>query len=193
MTKPIWPEVDDEVLKQAPPILRAIVKALGFGRASEFLQEHGGIPFVLPKVKETKAGLMADEIKLLRITLEPHLNSRNCVDLPKPDKLLAHLRNQEIVNSKDKESITQQAYKFRLTKRQIQNLRNEREPQLFNRDAIRKNLTWNQKEIAAMKLLAYEAAATKKDTVYTDILHKLERVTIRMTQHQMQDAQFDLF
>lgn len=193
MSELYWPEVDDEVLKQAPPVMRAIVKALGFGRASEFLQQHGGLPFMLPKVKETKRGLMADEIQRLRITLLPFLNARNMVDLPKADKLLSHMRNQEIMSHKDKESITQQARKYNLTKRQVQNLRNEQEPQIFNRDAIRKNLTWNQKEIAAMRKLAYKAAATENDSVYRDILHKLDRATIRMQQNPMQGAQFDLF
>ena len=37
-----WPTIDDEVLRTLPPVLRAVVRALGFGRARDFLATHGG-------------------------------------------------------------------------------------------------------------------------------------------------------
>ena len=134
-----WPELDDDVLQQLPPVLRAVVKALGFARAKIFLDEFGGLPFKLPKLSNNKMGLMAEELERLRVTLKPHLDADNRIALPKPDKLFAHVRNQAILNNKDHESITAQARHYKLTTRHVLNIRGqhhlvERDPNSYKRN-----------------------------------------------------------
>lgn len=186
-----WPELEDDVLQQLPPVLRAIVKALGFARAKIFLDEFGGLPFKLPKVSDTKLGLMTDELKRLRVTLKPHLDADNRIALPKVDKLFAHVRNQAILEGKDKDSITSQARQYNLTTRQVLNIRGQQH--LVERDDSRykRNLQLTKPEIEALLRLTYEAAATEGGNIYANLVHKLDKVNTHID--SFSGAQFDLF
>lgn len=190
-----WPEVDEEVLQKLPSVtvLRAIVKALGFGRAIAFLREYGGIPFNLPVIKNSKMGLMPDEIARLRITLKPYMDIKHRIALPKADKLLAHIRNQEIINHRESESLITQALKYNLTTRQVINLRNPRSRFDTQESRIKRNFELDQAEVDAMMELAYKAAAENGGKIYKKIINKLERAAIRVHHHHDKAAQFDLF
>lgn len=186
-----WPELDDEVLKQLTPVLRAIVKALGFARAKQYLDEYGGLPFKLPKVSDNKPGLMAEELQRLRVTLKPHLDADNRCVMPKADKLFAHVRNQAIVENKDRDSITTQARQFHLTTRQVLNIRGQQN--LVERDDSRykRNLPLTKPEVEALLHLAYQAAATEGGSIYANLVHKLDKVNTQID--SFSGAQFDLF
>lgn len=118
-----FPDVDQSLLATLPPVLRAVVKALGFSRAQEWLRYYGGVNTHLPLKKSRALGLQDDELARLRHVLAPHLDSSNRIWLPKADKLLAIHRNAAIINSADKESIARQARLYNLSSRQITNIR----------------------------------------------------------------------
>lgn len=192
MTDLHWPPIDEEALQPLTPVLRAMVKALGFGRASVFLQEYGGIPFTLPKLKDNKMGLMPDELARLRITLKQHLDADNRIALPKADKLLAYVRNLEITKHKDTESIVQQARRYRLTTRRVISLRSGHEREV-NAEAMKRSLVLNQTEIDALIALAYRAAAQNGESIYAKLLQKLERAGLKAHNQRGAETQFNLF
>lgn len=116
------PLIDENLLKQLPPVLRAVVKALGFSRAKEFLDEYGGILLYVPKKKNAMFCLDTHETQRLLILLEPHLDSFRRISFPKPDKLFIFARNLQIRIDKQKCSITNLARKNKLTTRHIMNI-----------------------------------------------------------------------
>jgi len=118
-----FPDVDPALLATLPPVLRAVVKALGFSRAQEWLRDYGGVNVHIPLKKSKALGLQDDELVRLRHMLQPHLDSNNRVTLPKADKLLAVHRNAAIISSASKESIAYQARLYNLSSRQITNIR----------------------------------------------------------------------
>jgi len=120
-----FPEVEQSLLDSLPPILRAIVKALGYARASEWLQDHGGVNIHIPLHKQKALGLDSDELARLKLVLQPHLDSNNRLSCPKADKLLAKARNACIINNAHRESIAVQARMYKLSSRQITNIRGE--------------------------------------------------------------------
>lgn len=120
-----FPAVDPELLRSLPPVLAAVVRALGFGRAKDFLLEHGGVNVTVPKRRTATLGIDTDELARLRVTLAPHMDASGRVWLPKPDKLFQRVRNEQIRRDKHKASINSQAHQHRLSSRQIQNIRRE--------------------------------------------------------------------
>jgi hypothetical protein len=118
-----FPDVAPELLATLPPVLRAVVKALGFARAQEWLRDHGGVNIHLPQRKSKTLGLNPDELARLRVTLAPHLDASNRFTCPKADKLLAVHRNHAIIINAYRESIAQQARVYNLSSRQITNIR----------------------------------------------------------------------
>jgi hypothetical protein len=118
-----FPDVDPALLATLPPVLRAVVKALGFSRAQEWLRDYGGVNVHIPLKKAKALGLQDDELVRLRHMLQPHLDSNNRIWLPKPDKLLAMARNAAIINNAHRESIARQARIYNLSSRQITNIR----------------------------------------------------------------------
>lgn len=186
-----WPPIDEEALQPLPPVLRAMVKALGFGRASVFLQEYGGLPFTLPKLKDSKMGLLPDELERLRVTLKPHLDADNRIALPKADKLLAYVRDQEIIKHKDSDSIVKQARQYHLTTRHVLNIRGQNRPRENDAGNYKRNLTLTKPEIDALLRLAYAAAATEGGNIYANLVHKLDRVHGQIDDFSA--SQFDLF
>lgn len=56
------PAVDEELLGNFPPVVRAVVKALGFVRARDFLSEHGGVNQHIPQYKSHALGLTDEEL-----------------------------------------------------------------------------------------------------------------------------------
>lgn len=121
----IWPAVDPELLRTLPPVLGAVVRALGFGRAKAFLVDHGGVNVCIPKFRSSSLGLDKDELARLRETLAPHMDAAGRVWMPKPDKLFIRVRDAQIKREKYSASINGQARQYRLSSRQIQNIRRE--------------------------------------------------------------------
>lgn len=127
-----WPAVDPELLRTLPPVLVAVVRALGFGRAKDFLAEHGGVNVCIPKFRSGALGTDKAELARLRETLAPHMDAAGRVWMPKPDKLFILVRNAQIRKDKCCESINGQARRYKLSSRQIQNVRREGDEPQFN-------------------------------------------------------------
>ncbi|MBS4015801.1 MAG: DNA-binding protein [Candidatus Latescibacteria bacterium] len=120
-----FPDVAPELLAALPPVLRAVVRALGFVRAQEWLRDHGGVNIHVPVHKSPALGLGDDELARLRVTLAPHMDASGRFTCPKADKLMAIPRNYAIVANMHRESIAKQARIYGLSSRQIQNIRRE--------------------------------------------------------------------
>lgn len=126
--------VDEDLLRTLPPVLRAIVRSLGFARAREFLLERGGTPVYISKGYGGNAlGLSAEELARLQQTLAPHMDDSRRVFLPKADKLLIRARDIQIRLDKKSASISGLALRNRLSTRQILNIcredKDENDPQ----------------------------------------------------------------
>lgn len=116
------PSIDENLLKQLPPVLRAVVKALGFSRAKEFLDTYGGVLVYVPKKQNAMFCLDTRETQRLLVLLEQHLDSSRRISFPKPDKLFIFARNLQIRIDKETCSITNLARKNKLTTRHIMNI-----------------------------------------------------------------------
>lgn len=128
----IWPTVDPELLRTLPPVLGAVVRALGFGRAKEFLVEHGSVNVIVPKRRCAGLGLDRDELARLREALEPHMDAAGRVWMPKPDKLFIRVRDAQIKREKYNTSINGQARQYKLSSRHILNIRRETNDRQFD-------------------------------------------------------------
>lgn len=129
-----FPAVDPELLRSLPPVLAAVVRALGFGRAREFLSHHGGVNVSVPKHRSDALGLDQAELARLRHTLAPHMDASGRVWMPKSDKLFQRARDAQIRKDKSNTSINAQARQHNLSSRQIQNIRrdgDDRQADLF--------------------------------------------------------------
>lgn len=118
-----FPDVDQSLLATLPPIVRAVVKALGFARAQEWLRHYGGVNVNILLKKCRALGLQDDELIRLRQVLAPHLDANQRISLPKADKLLAMARNAVIIGTADQDSIARQARLYNLSGRHITNIR----------------------------------------------------------------------
>jgi hypothetical protein len=112
-------------MRSLPPVLRACVKALGWGRARDFLTAWGGQPVFIPAVKGQAMGLGAEELKRLRLTLEPYLSSTRVVALPKADKLFLRWRDEEFARDMYDMTNVELARKYKLTTRHVLNLKRQ--------------------------------------------------------------------
>lgn len=117
-----WPEVDDDLLRTFPPVLRSVVRALGFFRAQQWLADHGGVNVSIPVRRTQALGLDPDELIRLRITLAPHLDESGRCWMPKADKLFIRIRNIHIKRERFSASINTLARRHRLSSRQILNI-----------------------------------------------------------------------
>lgn len=189
-----WPQVDEEVLRPLPPVLRAVVKALGFGRASQFLDAHGGMPHTIPKVKSTALGLSGDELQRLRITLAVHMDHAGRVSLPKSDKLFKLVRDEQITKGKATQTIAQQVREYKLSNRTIMNLRRAlTKDERMRETKLKRNLSFDNDELLALKSLAEEKLHTSTgNAIYAKILNKLNRAAMHATP-KVNVVQFDLF
>lgn len=120
-----WPEVDPELLSTLPPVLRAVVRALGFQRAKDWLHLYGGININIPKQLERALDLEPDELARLREVLARHMDAAGRLWMPKADKLLRITRNQFIQRRKAVESIREQSRLYGLSSRMITIIRTE--------------------------------------------------------------------
>lgn len=127
-----FPVVDEELLRNFPPVIRAVVKALGFVRGRDFLAEHGGIHQNLPQHHSRALGLADDELARLRITLAYHLDENGRIWLPKPDKLFIMVRNTQIRKDRKHTSINKLAKLNKLSDRQILNICHESDERQFD-------------------------------------------------------------
>jgi Mor family transcriptional regulator len=127
-----WPAVDAELLRTLPPVLVAVVRALGFGRAKSFLVKHGGVNVFIPKLRSAGLGLEPEELARLRETLAPHMNAAGRVWMPKPDKLFIRVRDAQIRKDKDRNSISMLAHQNNLSSRHIQNICREGDDRQFD-------------------------------------------------------------
>jgi Mor family transcriptional regulator len=105
-----------------PPVLRAVVRALGISRAAEWLSWNGGVNVTVPQRRARALGLEEDELQRLRIALEPHMDASGRVWLPKADKLMIHARNQAIRDERRAASISALARRHNLSSRHIVNI-----------------------------------------------------------------------
>jgi hypothetical protein len=112
--------MDDDPL--LPPVLRAIVRALGFARAMEWLGEFGGVNVTLPKHHTTALALSDDELARLRGHLARHLDAAGRLWLPKADRLLRRTRDECIRRQRNNYSVNALARLYRLSSRQIINI-----------------------------------------------------------------------
>lgn len=117
-----YPSVDEALLRSFPPVLHAVVRALGYTRARDFLHHHGGVNVSIPKHRSHALGLQPDELNRLRHTLADHLDANGRVTLPKADKLIIRVRNTQIRHEQKHFSIRQLARQHQLCSRQIQNI-----------------------------------------------------------------------
>jgi hypothetical protein len=120
-----WPHVDTEMLQLLPAQLRAIVRALGVERARDWLETHGGTMVKIAVRDGESQGLTAEEMERMRITMAPHMLSDRRISVPKVDKLWQYARNTSIHQTRDRYTIREQALAFRLTTRQVINIRRE--------------------------------------------------------------------
>lgn len=121
--EPVWPAVDDELLKVLPAVLRAVVRALGYARARDWLVDHGGVNVSVPLHRTEALGLEPEELTRLRVALAPHLDDNGRVAMPKADKLFQVARNAQIRKDRlNAASLTTLARQHRLTSRMICNI-----------------------------------------------------------------------
>lgn len=117
-----WPDVPDNILRMLPPVLRAIVRALGINRATRWLKTYGGIYIYLPKIPTYALDLTKEEIVRMQIALEPHVSSKRLVTIPKADKIMAIIRNEQIRADRKRLSLSTLARRNNLTMRHIGNI-----------------------------------------------------------------------
>ncbi|MDR0633615.1 MAG: hypothetical protein LBF91_01390 [Azoarcus sp.] len=110
------------VASSFPPVLRAIVRALGIVRAREWLHEHGGVNVVIPRYRTTVLGLDSDEITRLRRELAPHMDAAGRIWLPKCDKLLRLARDAQMRRERNTVSIAVLARRYGISSRQVLNI-----------------------------------------------------------------------
>jgi len=124
------PLVNEDLLSTLPPVLRAVVRALGLTRAQEWLQDYGGVSIILPQYRTDALSLTSDEIQAMRVTLAPHLDAAGRFWAPKADKILIRARDDQIRRERHHSSIRVLARRYRLSDRQILNICREDEPGL---------------------------------------------------------------
>jgi hypothetical protein len=119
---PVLPAVSDELLQSLPPVLRAVVQALGIVRAREWLQIYGGVKITLPQYKSSALALSQEELKALRHTLAPHMDADGRFWAPKADKIMIQVRDVQIRKERYTNSIRTLALRYHLSDRQILNI-----------------------------------------------------------------------
>lgn len=105
-----------------PPVLRAIVGALGIVRAQEFLKQHGGTFVYLPKHDGSSLGLTLAELTLLREALADHLKNESKLALPKADKIFNVFRDIELRLNRSRYTLNELAKMAGLSSRHVQNI-----------------------------------------------------------------------
>lgn len=120
-----WPRVDEDALRTLPPVLRACVKALGWGRARDFLGLFGGQVVFVPAEKQAAMGLNPGELQRLRLVLAPHLSHTRCVAMPKADKLFLRWHDEEFARDMHNMTTAELARKYKLTTRHVLNLKRQ--------------------------------------------------------------------
>lgn len=120
--EPRWPCVDEDLLSTLPPVLRGVVRALGFSRARDFLADHGGVNVYIPIARGAGLGLDAAELQRLRQALAPHMDADDRVWMPKADKLFQRVRDTQIRKDRRHKSISALAREHHLSSRHILNI-----------------------------------------------------------------------
>jgi hypothetical protein len=122
MQAPAPPHVAPELLSVLPPVLRAIVRALGIERARTWLHDHGGVNVVIPRYRTSALGLDASEIAQLRRELAPHMDAGGRIWLPKCDKILRFARDAQMRRERHVTSISALAHRYGISSRQVINI-----------------------------------------------------------------------
>ncbi|AMP40292.1 DNA-binding protein [Ralstonia solanacearum] len=102
--------------------LRAVVRALGYGRARDWLVHHGGVNVSISQYRTRALGLEANELARLRTMLALHLDSDGRCWLPKADKLFIRVRDAQIRKDRHSSSINALVRHHHLSSRQIVNI-----------------------------------------------------------------------
>lgn len=113
---------ENELFTSLPPVLRAVVKALGLSRAKEFLTENGGSNMTIPKFCSGSHGLSEEELQSMNKCLDNHMDALGRLWMPKADKLFIHERNLQIRQEREHMSINDLVRRYRLSSRQIVNI-----------------------------------------------------------------------
>jgi Mor family transcriptional regulator len=121
MPAPNLPRVDPQLLAVLPPVLRAVVRALGVARAREWLMQYGGQHAIIPLICTSK-GLSKEEVARLRRELARHMDAAGRVTIPKADKVLIWFRDQQIRNERGRYSLPTLAHRYNLTVRHVMNI-----------------------------------------------------------------------
>ena len=127
-TCPTLPADNEEMLRTLPPVLRAVVRALGLMRAQEWLRDYGGVSIILPQYRTDALSLTDAELQAMRETLAPHLDAAGRFWVPKADKIMIRARDEVIRRERPRTSIRVLARRYRLSDRQILNICREDDP-----------------------------------------------------------------
>lgn len=107
--------------------VRRMIEAIGLPATVQLLEAWGGTYLDLPQGRmwRKQGGVLAQLIgePLADKFHAEFANGERRMLLPKADKLLIQLRDREICAGADAESVRDQALKYRLTTRQVQNIR----------------------------------------------------------------------
>ncbi len=122
------------VTAQLPPQLRFLINVIGLPETVALINERGGRSTYIPKTGKRETAL--DHL-LKRDSIIALCNSDLAgkkLDLPKPDKIIAQLRNIDIVESKGIRTKAELAKAYNLTTRTIQKIWNTVEEENPNMD-----------------------------------------------------------
>jgi Mor family transcriptional regulator len=188
------PDIDPDLLAIFPPVLIQVVRALGIVRAREVLHVHGGLNVNIAKHHSKSLGITDKELAELRRCLDGHMDVNGRVYMPKVDKLLSYARDEQIRREAGKKSIPQQARDFKLSVRQVMNIRAGGRDEVSTEAKNRKSLNLNEAELAALATLArVQLERTQDNLVLLRILNKLDRARVASKATGAKVAQFDLF
>jgi CRP-like cAMP-binding protein len=187
-------DIDPDLLAILPPVFIQVVRALGIVRAREFLLEFGGLNISIAKHHSRKLRLSDDDLAKLRTCLAGHMDDKGRVYLPKADKLVNHFRDEQIRREIGKKSIEKQAVDYKLSMRQIQNIRADTQDEFSTESSSRKSLHLSEAEITALTHLAQvQLERNENNPVLQRVLNKLNRARIVRVATGNKVAQFDLF
>jgi Mor family transcriptional regulator len=186
-------DIDPDLLSILPPVCIQVVRALGIARARELLLEFGGQDVTIAKHHSRALRLTDRELARLRECLAGHMDHVGRVYLPKADKLINHFRDEQIRREADRKSIRTQVTEYKLSRRQILNIRaDERDEACENRS--RKSLNLTDAEITAITHLAkVQLGRNENNPLLQRVLNKLARARIASKATGAKASQFDLF
>lgn len=185
--------IDPDLLQLLPPVMIQVVRALGIVRARELLHMHGGLNVNIAKHHSRSLGLTDAELSALRQCLAGHMDHADRVYIPKVDKLLAFARDEQIRREAGSKSLRKQAREYKLSVRQVMNIRTGGRDEVSTERKSRKAFNLTEAEIAALVTLTRVQLERGESDVLLRVLNKLDRAYMASKKPGSQSAQFDLF